>query len=78
MGAVYMVIQQTDMGKILNIPLLGGRRLVEWKDELRTFVRQIMMQHVIDQLVVISGRAWWRFFPELKEDSVIFTARVMH
>lgn len=77
-GAVYLIIQDTDMGRILNIPLLGGKHMKHWASDLRAYVRQIMMQHRVERLVVISCRPWWKFFPELKEDSVIYTARILH
>lgn len=79
MGILYLIIQYTDLGKILNIPMLGGKKLKEWKEDLRGFIRKIMMDNQVEQLIIITNRmAWSKFFPELKQTDAIYSAKVLH
>jgi|SRR6185369_7467479 len=64
--------------KILNIELVGGNGIHNWKDELRKFIRQLMTHNNVKLLIINGRKGWGKIFPELKTESTTFSATLTH
>lgn len=61
-GAFYLEYHP----KLINVALLGGDDIDEWKNEFSAFVKNIMKKKNIKHLSVIGRSAWHKIFKELK------------
>lgn len=78
LGIIYLAIFPTEDGGVLNIIMLGAKNLLEWKDDLREFVRKLMINNNIKDLCVETRDGWGKLFPELKPVGTIYLASMVH
>lgn len=75
LGATY--IEYVDMppyGLMLNIILLAGENLEEWRVDYADFIRGLMRQRGIKHLLVLGRRGWHRLFSELSPLGTLYLA----
>lgn len=78
MGVIYLAWVDCHYGKILNIAELGGRNIMLWKDDLRDFVRKLMVSNECKQMITLTRAGWGKLFPELKPQCTLYSATLTH
>lgn len=78
LGILYLMIFPNATGGVLNIPMMGAKNLMAWKDDLRNFVRKVVINNNIKDLCIITRPGWGKLFPELKESGTVYTASLVH
>lgn len=59
------MVPRANQKDLLNVVLLGGDKIMEWKDALWNFILS-MMEDSNSDLAFISRKGWEKVFPELQ------------
>jgi len=69
-GAVYIETYPD----LLNVALLGGDDVNEWKGEFVKFIRNLLKEKGIKHVSVLGRQGWSRIFKELKPIGTLYIA----
>lgn len=72
LGAMCIVYGKGIHGKILDVALLGGRRLREWRSEVKDYVIDLAKQRQCRQVIIIGRDGWGKIFPILKPIGTVY------
>lgn len=65
-GCLTLSLRDTGKDLFLELPLMGGENLREWRDDLVDFLFRKAEQHKCTRFSMIGRRGFERLFPELK------------
>ena len=74
-GAIYYVLGVTIKGNVLNLALMGGTRLDEWKQALFDYSVALHKRLGCVDVLIMSRPGWGRLFPDLKIVGHIYSLR---
>lgn len=63
MGATYLLVHDTDKGKVVGVVLLGGRKLKKWNNAYVNFVREFQLMVGAISVRSIARLGWGKVFP---------------
>lgn len=63
MGATYLLIHDTDKGKVLGIVLLGGQKLKKWSGAYYDFIREFQIKTKSIAVRCMAREGWFKIFP---------------
>lgn len=63
MGATYLLIHDTDKGKVVGIVLLGGRKIKKWNHAYINFMREFQNMVGAVSIRSIARDGWKNIFP---------------
>lgn len=68
-GAMYLEIYP----EIVNVMLMGGEDISEWRDEVVSFLKNLMKERGIKNLSILGRGAWHKIAPDLKLIGTFYT-----
>lgn len=63
MGATYLLVHDTDKGKVVGIVLLGGKKLKKWSGAYYDFIREFQIKVNAVTVRCIARDGWFKIFP---------------
>jgi len=73
-GATYIEYTDIGYGQMMNIVLLGGEKIHEWRADYAKFIRELMGQKNVRYLMVVGRSGWDSIFRELKPIGTVYLA----
>ncbi len=67
-GALYVQV----FSKVLNVVLLGGDNIKDWKDDYSAFIKKTLKEYNLSHLCIIGRNGWGKVFKELKPLGTIY------
>lgn len=71
-GAMALKAYYTEEGLVLNVVLLGGENIMQWKNAAKVKVVEVMKQIGASSLYIVGRYGWLKIFPELELIGAIY------
>ena len=65
-GCMTLSIRESGTHRYLELPLLGGRNIVLWRDDLVKFLFEQAKKHNCNKFTMIGRKGFERLFPEMR------------
>lgn len=75
-GVLVLKAYDVPTGRTLNVIMLGGKNIWEWKDDAKAHVLHVMRQVGANSLCIVGRAGWARIFPELVPIGMFYTLHV--
>ena len=73
-GATYIEYQDIGYGPMINVVLLSGNKIHEWRNDYSDFIRELAEKNKTKYVCVIGRNGWHRIFDELTPIGTIYMA----
>lgn len=72
LGCFYLRFIQNHLGKVMNLELLGGQKILSWRDDFVRFINLIAKDEHIDEFTYLGRKGFAKFFDGLKYVASIY------
>lgn len=75
-GSLFIDFRVLHLGKTMQLALLGGTRLADWRHDLVSFLYRLARNNKADEFTIFGRPGWGRLFPELNPVGCIFRKKL--